>query len=115
MHLSFGLVRPRSIQDGGLVPFAASVRPWIDQHCVEFATSSLRRDANSPLGASDRALFPQALYFRADGTSIQGHDVSGIAWQTVNRAMEAITTITPVRQCGHSRNDRPVSASKRSR
>ena len=28
--------------------------------------------------------------------------------------MESITNMTPVWQCGHSRNDRPVSASKRS-
>ena len=27
----------------------------------------------------------------------------------------AMTTMTPVRQCGHSRNDSPVNASKRSR
>ena len=115
MPLGFGPVRPRSIQDGGLVRFAAPVRPWIDQHGVEFTTSFLRRDANSPRGASGRTLFPQALYFRTDGTSIHGHDVSGTGWQTVNRAMQSITTMTPVRQCGHSRNDRPVNASKRSR
>jgi hypothetical protein len=115
MHLGFGPMRPRSIQDAGLVPFATPVRPRIDQHGVEFATSFLRRDANSPRGASGRALFPQALYFRTDRTSMQGHDVSGTAWQTVNRTIEWITTTTPVRQFGHSRNDRPVNASKRSR
>ena len=44
-----------------------------------------------------------------------GHDVSGTGWQTPDRAMQSITTMMPVWQCGHSRNDRPVSASKRSR
>lgn len=115
MHLGFGPVRPRSIQGGGLVPFAAPVRPWIDQHGVQFATSSLRRDANEPRGTSGRVLVVQALWLRTAGTSIQGHDVSGAGWQTVNRVMVSITTMTPVRQCGHSRNDRPVNASKRSR
>ena len=108
-------MRPRSIQSRCLEPFAAPVGPWIGQPGVEFATSSLRRDANSPRGAIGRILVPQALYFRTIGTSVQGHDVSGIGRQTVNRGMVSITTMTPVRQCGHSRNDRPVSASKRSR
>jgi hypothetical protein len=29
--------------------------------------------------------------------------------------MLSITTMVPVRQCGHCRNDRPVNASNRSR
>ena len=32
-------------------------------------------------------------------------------WQTVGRAMQPITTMMPVWQCGHARKDRPVSAS----
>ncbi len=46
---------------------------------------------------------------------IPGHDVSGTGWQMVGRAMQSITTMMPVWQCGHSRNDCPVSTSKRSR
>ena len=49
------------------------------------------------------------------GTPISGHDVSGTGWQTLGRAMQPTTTMTPVWQCGHSRNDCPVNASKRSR
>jgi len=33
----------------------------------------------------------------------------------LGRAMQSITTMMPVRQCGHSRNDCPVNTSKRSR
>ena len=48
-------------------------------------------------------------------TPIPDHDVSGTGWQTLGRAKQSITTMIPVWQCGHSRNDSPVSASNRSR
>jgi hypothetical protein len=115
MHLGFGPVRRRSIQNRGLMPFAEPVRPSIERHCLYLAPLSLRRHANSPRGASDHALVPQALHLRTVGTSIRGHDVSGTGWQTLNCGMQWITTMTPVRQCGHSRKDRPVNASKLSR
>jgi hypothetical protein len=58
----------------------------------------------------------------AVGKPISDHDVSGTGWQTLGdrareggRAMQSITTMVPVWQCGHSRNDCPVNASKRSR
>ena len=51
----------------------------------------------------------------AVGTSIPDHDVSGAGWQILGRAMQSITTMMPVWQCGHTRNDWPVNASKRSR
>ena len=41
--------------------------------------------------------------------------VSGTVWQTRGRSMQLITTITPVKQYGHWRNDIPVRASYRSR
>jgi hypothetical protein len=44
-----------------------------------------------------------------------GHDVSGTGRQILERAMQSITTMMPVWQCGHSRNDCPVSVWKRSR
>jgi hypothetical protein len=115
MHLGFVPVRPRSIRNRGLLPFAAPARRWIDQHGVEFTMLSLRRHPNSPHGASGRTVVPQALRLRTVGPSIRGHDVSRTGWQTMNREIESITTMTPVRQCGHSRNDRPVNASRRSR
>jgi hypothetical protein len=49
------------------------------------------------------------------GAVIPGHDVSGTGWQILGRATQSITTMMPEWQCGHSRNDCPVSASKRSR
>ena len=57
----------------------------------------------------------RALPVHAGGVLILGHDVFGTAWQTLGRAMQSTTTMMPVWQCGHSRNDCPVSASKRSR
>jgi hypothetical protein len=51
----------------------------------------------------------------AGGAAIPGHDVSGTGWQILGRAMQSITTMMPVWQCGHSRNDFPVSAARRSR
>ena len=41
--------------------------------------------------------------------------VSGTVWQTRGRSMQLITTIMPVKQYGHWRNDIPVRASYRSR
>ena len=49
------------------------------------------------------------------GAVIPGHDVSLTGWQILGRATQSITTMMPEWQCGHSRNDCPVSASKRSR
>jgi len=41
--------------------------------------------------------------------SMRDHDVSGTGRQTVGRMMLSITTMVPTWQCGHSRNDCPVS------
>src|ERR1700685_2223620 len=57
----------------------------------------------------------RAVRIRAIGTPISGHDVSGTGWQSLGGLMQSITTMMPVWQCGHSRNDCPVKASKRSR
>ena len=35
------------------------------------------------------------------GVPVGDHEVSGIDWQMPGRAMQPITTIMPVRQCGH--------------
>jgi hypothetical protein len=97
------------------VPSTAAAEPRSNQRVLDLAISAPRRRADDRRGASVHILIRQMVRLRADGTSMQDHDVSGIGWQTVNRAIESITTMMPVRQCGHSRNDRPVSASKRSR
>ena len=39
------------------------------------------------------------------------HDVSGTDWQILALSMQPITTMMPVWQCGHSRNECPVSTS----
>jgi hypothetical protein len=57
----------------------------------------------------------RAVRLPTAGTPILGHDVSGIGSQIAGLAMQSITTMVPVWQCGHSRNDCPVRASKRSR
>jgi hypothetical protein len=53
----------------------------------------------------------RAVRLRAEQTSWRAHDVSGTGRQISGRAMQPITTMMPVRQCGHSRNDCPVSTS----
>jgi hypothetical protein len=45
---------------------------------------------------------------RAVRTPMPGHDVSGTDRQTLGRAMQSTTTMMPLRQCGHFRNDCPV-------
>jgi hypothetical protein len=57
----------------------------------------------------------QVVWFHAVGALIPSHDVSGTAKRSVGRAMHSTTTMIPVWQCGHSRNDCPVSASNRPR
>jgi hypothetical protein len=57
----------------------------------------------------------QVVWLHAVRALIPGHDVSRIGRHTLGRAMQSITTMIPVWQCGHSRKDSPVSASKRSR
>ena len=66
-------------------------------------------------GASVATPIWRAVRPHAVGTPIPGHDVSGTGWQILGGAIQSITTMMPVWQCGHSRNDWPVSASKRSR
>ena len=66
-------------------------------------------------GASVGIAIWQAIWLHVVGMPILGQDVSGTGWQTLGRAMQSITTMMPVWQCGHVRNDCPVSASKRSR
>src|SRR5450631_4019651 len=100
---------------GGWAPFAVPAGAQINRGVRDLANWRLHQHANSSRGASGRALIRQVVHLLADGTSMWDHDVSGAGWQTVNRGTESITTMMPVRQCGHSRKDRPVTTSKRSR
>jgi hypothetical protein len=93
------------------------------QHCQALAAAGggrrpgftmLVTQPNSATTA-DRCYNSSAKNYGSTPAPTWGHDVSGAGWQTVGRVMQATTTMMPVRQCGHSRRDRPVSASKRSR
>jgi hypothetical protein len=70
-----------------------------------------RVHANGERGPSAGNPIFQAVRLRAERTSWRAHDVSGTGRQTSGRAMQPITTMMPVRQCGHSRNDCPVITS----
>src|SRR3954451_24147715 len=90
----------------GWAPSAARSGPLINPRVPDLVNRVLRRDADSARGASIRALIQQVLQRLTIGMSIRDHDVSGTGRQTANRGMESITTMTPARQCGHSRNVR---------
>ena len=66
-------------------------------------------------GTSVATPIRRALRGQAAGAPVLDHDVSGAGWQIFGRAMQSITTMMPVWQCGHVRNDWPVNASNRSR
>ena len=101
--------------EGGLAPVAARTRASSDHHSLELTVYRLFRRASGCRGPSIRAPIWRVVRFDKVGTAILDHDVSGAGWQTVGRAMQSITTMVPVWQCGHCRNDCPVSASKQSR
>jgi hypothetical protein len=100
------------IPDSSLGPFAVPIGPLSDPNTPDLGVlpwfRRVRAQARGRRGHGIPAPIWRALRLRAVGTPIWGHDVSGAGWQTAGRVM-------PVRQCGHSRRDRPVSASKRSR
>ena len=99
----------------GPAPVAARTRASSHHNGVELTGYRLLRRASGFRGPSIRAPIWRAVRFDEVGTAILDHDVSGAGWQTVGRAMQSITTMVPEWQCGHCRNARPVSASKRSR
>jgi hypothetical protein len=70
-----------------------------------------RLHANRERGPSVGNPIFQAVRLCAEQTSWRAHDVSGTGRQISGRAMQPITTMMPVRQCGHSRNDCPVITS----
>jgi hypothetical protein len=85
------------------------------QYTLELRVEPLFGRRRTALGATILAPICRTIRPRALGTKELGHDVSGTGWQTSGRRTQPMTTMTPVRQCGHSRKDRPVNASNRSR
>ena len=69
------------------------------------------RRADDPGGPSVPAPIWRAVLLCAIWEAGWAHDVSGSDWQILARAMQPITTMMPVWQCGHSRNECPVNTS----
>jgi hypothetical protein len=109
-------------------------RPWLETDAIEaFAPAGIIRDANQAFPSYWQGLdltsragcfhpnrvrspgvgnpISRAVRLRVMEMSILAHDVSGTGRQISGRAMHPITTMMPVRQCGHSCNDFPVSTS----
>jgi hypothetical protein len=101
----------RSIPGGGLEALAAATKPSSDPHSLDLTFWTLFGRACGCRGPSVNPPIWRVVRPRAVGTSILDHDVFGTGWQTMGRAMQSITIIVPVWQCGHSRKDRPVSIS----
>jgi hypothetical protein len=108
------LHHPRTTTPVRALLFARSARAN-DQPSLKLAVWLAFRRTEDPRDASLSIPIAREVRQRSVGTSVRGHDVLGIGWQTVGRAMQPITTMMPVRQCGHSYTEHPVSASKRSR
>ena len=81
------------------------------QRDLDLTSWAVRWHPNRVRGPSVVNPISRAVRLRAMETSIQAHDVSGTGRQISGRAMQPITAMMPVRQCGHSRNDCPVSTS----
>src|SRR5208337_4331051 len=101
-------VRHLDLLSGGWEPFAVPTTQPNHQRSRDLATWSLFGRSESVRGPSVATAVRRAVRWRAVGASIPGHDVSGAGRQTLGRAMQSITTMMPVWQCGHARNDRPV-------
>ena len=105
-----------TLYGGVQLQLARPVRP-VERTCIA-GNRPFNRSSGAPVAVAAQASpsRPGGQFgFVRSGSPIPGHDVSGTGWQTLGRAMQSITTMMPVWQCGHSRNDCPVSASKRSR
>ena len=107
--------RDRATGDGDLAPLVAPTKAPGDRGGPGLTIwSRFRRAREHVRGVCGHSIPTptwRAVRFGAVGASIRGHDVSGTGWQTVGLIMLPTTTMTPMWQCGHARNDRPVSAS----
>jgi hypothetical protein len=108
-------MQPRDSLEGDGRASAGPNEPSSDRHNRDLAAWSPFSDVRGHCGVSVATPIWRALRGHAAGTPILYHDVSRTGWRILGRAMQSITTMMPVWQCGHSRNDWPVSASKRSR
>jgi hypothetical protein len=108
-------MQPRDKPKGNGPASAAPNEPLSDCHSRDLAALPPFSAIRGRRGASVATPIRRALRGQAAGTPIPDHDVSGVGWQILGRAMQSITTMVPVWQCGHTRNDWPVSASNRSR
>jgi hypothetical protein len=104
-----------SIRAGGLKALTEALGPFHHLRRLGLTVLTISRHPSGCRWTSRPIPIWRALRAHAVGALIQGHDVSGTARQTLGRAMQSTTTMMPVRQCGHSRSDCPVSASNRSR
>jgi hypothetical protein len=109
-------------------------QPWLETDAIEaFPPVGIVRDANQAFPSCRQGLdltsragcfhpnrvrspsvgnpISRAVRLRTMETSGLAHDVSGTGRQIPGRTMQPITTMMPVRQCGHSCNDFPVSTS----
>jgi hypothetical protein len=100
---------------GGLQALRVAVAPSSDHRNLDLTVWSLFGDGYRRRGTSAPIPTWRVVGLCTVGTLISGHDVSGTGWQTLGRMIQSITTMMPVWQCGHARNDCPVNASKRSR
>jgi hypothetical protein len=105
----------RSIPAGGLQGRTVAVGCSRDRLGVDPTFLTLVRRTSGWPGPGVSVPIWQVVWLRAIGALIPGHDVSRIDRHILGRAMQSITTMIPVWQCGHSRNDCPVSAANRSR
>src|SRR5271157_673689 len=105
----------RSILAGGLKARTEAVGPSYHYRSLGLTALTLFGHPSGCRCTSGPIAIWRAIRAHAVGALIWGHDVSGTAWQTLGLAIQSTTTMIPVWQCGHSRNDCPISASNRSR
>ncbi len=106
---------PRDSPKGNRLGSAAPNQPLSDCHSRDLAALPPFSAIRGRRGTSVATPIRRALRGQAAGAPVLDHDVSGAGWQIFGRAMQSITTMMPVWQCGHARNDWPVNASNRSR
>ena len=99
------------IEGGAVEPFAAPTKPLRDRNSQALSVWLLSTCTCGLGGLSIPTPNWRAIQLRMVGTLCRGHDVSGLGRQTLVLGMQSITTMMPVRQFGHWRNDFPVSAS----
>jgi hypothetical protein len=96
---------------GGLAPFEISTGL---SSCQRRRRVTPAPPTGAPTTQAAQASRPRSggrFCFARLGRSIWAHDVSGTDWQILARSMQPITTMMPVWQWGHSRNECPVSTS----